>query len=110
MNNTKGFMWAWYNDENVNVNQENSLEAIIEDVVGFYTDDDCNAEQENNELIITLANMYDELAENDELDFEIDGDDIIFKIKANCFDVARFLEFVAECTDRADRFDIKEIQ
>lgn len=107
--NAKGFKWAWYDDESVYVNQDKSLKAIIENVIEYYTDCECNAEQENDELIITFANDYDEIAENSDLEFEIDGDDISFKIKANGFEVARFLETIAECLNRSDRFDISEI-
>jgi len=110
--NTKGFMWAWLDDDGVHVNQAETLGAIINDVIDVYiSGSNCNVKQNNDDLIIEFSSDCREIVDNIDLPFNKNKNNTIsFKVKANGIDVARFLErVVAKCDNRADRFDIKEI-
>lgn len=95
---TTTYIWAWKDDDSVYVNQDTSLEAIIENVINHYIGDsiDLLSVEINGDIMISY---YDE---NDEENKEYSTPD-------TPWDVADFLNNFAQENEREDCFDIKEL-
>lgn len=97
---SKTYIWSWKDDETVHVNQDNSLEAIIENIIGYYTDEqaeDISIEKDGDQFAISFYDTNQD--ENRD-----------YKISATPWDVAEFLTKLAEEYEREDWFEIKELE
>lgn len=94
MNNK--YTWAWKDDSTTHTNTANSLEEIIEEIVGYYYE----GEITGFELTVEgeLFSLFFEINEDDAYQYEIE-------ITPHA--VGEFLDQLAEQCNRNDCFDIQ---
>ncbi|MCL4419410.1 MAG: hypothetical protein GY734_21900 [Herbaspirillum sp.] len=94
----ENYVWAWKDDDGVYVNTAKSLEAIVEEIIEFYKED------EIEELTVELNDQIIDIS------FFEDGNETEWEIKAVPWVVAKFLQDLAGDCGHEDWFDIKEIE
>jgi hypothetical protein len=91
----KNYTWAWKDDDDLYLNNAETLAEIVEEVVEYYLD------EEGSTLITTLDETLQVKVVSDNLDLDI-------VVELNTHSVGKFLNEIANEFGREDHFEVIE--
>ena len=91
----KNYTWAWKDDDDLYLNNAETLAQIVEEVVEYYLD------EEGSTLITTLDETLQVKVISDNLDLDV-------FVELNTHSVVKFLNEIANEFGREDHFEVIE--